>query len=37
MPPDTRTDIKKYLDEVAPTTIAGQLVKFGGKTANFTL
>jgi hypothetical protein len=37
MPPDTRTDIEKYLDEVAPTTIAGQLVKFGGKDGKFLI
>ena len=30
---DTRTEVEKYLDEVAPSSIAGQLVKFakGGK------
>lgn len=26
--PDTRTDIERYVDEIAPSVIAGQLVKF---------
>ena len=28
MPADTRTDIERYIDEIAPSTIAGQMVKF---------
>ena len=27
-PPDTRTDVERYIDEIAPSTIAGQMVKF---------
>jgi hypothetical protein len=28
MPPDSRTDIEKYIDQIAPSQIAGQLVRF---------
>jgi hypothetical protein len=28
VPSDTRTEVEKYLDQVAPSTIAGQMVKF---------
>ena len=35
MPQDTRTDIEKYLDTVAPTAIAGLLIKFDGKEGKF--
>ena len=28
-PPDTRTEIQKYVDEIAPSGITGRLIKFG--------
>lgn len=28
-PPDTRTGVQKYVDEIAPASIVGRLVKFG--------
>lgn len=34
--PDTRTDVQKYLDEVAPASIVGRLIKFS-KDAKFVL
>jgi hypothetical protein len=34
--PDTRTPHQKYLDEVAPSMIAGRPVKFDGKDGKFT-
>jgi hypothetical protein len=33
--PDTRTEHQKYLDEVAPSTIAGRPIKFDGKIGKF--
>src|SRR5262245_40683308 len=33
--PDTRTPHQKYLDEVAPSMIAGRPVKFDGKDGKF--
>jgi hypothetical protein len=33
--PDTRTEHQKYLDEIAPSTIAGRPIKFDGKSGAF--
>lgn len=35
MPPDTRTAVQQYLDEVAPASIVGRMIKFG-KEGTFT-
>src|SRR5262245_21518306 len=34
--PDTRTDIEKYIDTIAPSMIAGRLIKFDGKVGQFS-
>jgi hypothetical protein len=26
--PDTRTDVQRYVDEIAPSSIAGRMIKF---------
>jgi hypothetical protein len=33
--PDTRTDIQRYIDEIAPSMFAGRLIKFDGKKGEF--
>ena len=37
MPPDDRSPIERYLDEIAPATFPGQLFKFDGKQGVFVL
>jgi hypothetical protein len=36
VPPDTRTDVQKYLDTIAPASIVGRLVKFSKEGAFVT-
>jgi hypothetical protein len=33
--PDTRTDVQRYIDDIAPSMIAGRLIKFDGKKGKF--
>jgi hypothetical protein len=37
VPPDTRTVQEKYLDEIAPSSFPGQLIKFDGKVGGFVV
>jgi hypothetical protein len=36
-PPDTRTEVEKYADEIAPSAVVGQLIKFNGKIGKFVI
>ena len=36
-PPDTRTEVEKYADQVAPSAVVGELIKFNGKTGKFVI
>jgi hypothetical protein len=33
--PDTRTNVQRYIDDIAPSMIAGRLIKFDGKKGAF--
>lgn len=37
VPPDTRSAVEKYADEIAPSAVVGQLIKFNGKTGKFVI
>ena len=37
MPPDNRTTVEKYLDEIAPASFPGQLIKFSREGQRLSL
>ena len=37
VPPDDRSPVERYLDEIAPASFPGQLIKFDGKAGQFVV